>query len=251
MRGFVFRSLALLLALPFAAQAATHDVTVVDFAFQPRTLTIAAGDTVRWRNTRGFHNVESDNGSFRSGPAEVAPWEFLHTFTSAGDNPYFCAPHGSRGGVGMAGLIKVEPAQVAAFNINEGVQGSWFNTATGGQGFFFDVAPSVNNLFGVAWFTWTRTVGQYDWLTGAGSYNGNTANVTLFRTRGGQFNASTPVQTTPAGTATVVFTSCTAATLQFTLTDPAASGSIALTRLLPAGSLCTSANPAGGDAGAE
>ena len=141
-------------------------------------------------------------------------------------------------------MVRVAAPQGATFVINEGVQGSWLNNATGGQGFFFDVAPSVNKLFGVAWFTWTGTAGQYDWLTGAGNYNGNTATVTLFRTRGGRFNDSTPVQTTPAGNATLVFTSCTAASLQFTLTDPASSGTIPLTRLLPAGSLCTAANPA-------
>ena len=247
------RSIVILVAVASAhaagVSAATHEVQVVDFAFQPRTISIAAGDTVIWRNSRGIHNVASDDGSFRSGEARDAPWTFSHVFTAPGAFGYFCEPHGGPGGSGMAGTVRVEAAQVAAFTINEGVQGSWFNNATGGQGFFFDVAPSVNRLFGVAWFTWTGTAGQYDWLTGAGGYDGNTATVTLFRTRGGRFNDPTPVQTTPAGNATIVFTSCIAASLQFTLTDPPSSGTIPLTRLLPAGSLCTAANPAheGGD----
>lgn len=233
---------ALLLA-GTVAQAATHNVEVIDFAFQPQTLTIAPGDTVVWRNSRGIHNVVADNGSFRSGPADSAPWTFSHVFGSAGEFRYFCEPHGGPGGSGMSGRIIVQGSQTAAFVINEGVQGSWLNNATGGQGFFFDIAPSVNNLFGVAWFTWTGTAGQYDWLTGAGSYQGDRATVTLFRTRGGRFNDPTPVQTTPVGSATIVFTSCTAATLSFTLTDPAASGTIPLTRLLPASAACTAANP--------
>ena len=233
-------------ALVFAgtgAHAATHNVQVIDFAFQPQELTIAPGDTVVWTNTRGIHNVVADNGTFRSGPADSAPWTYSRTFGAAGEFGYYCEPHGGPGGSGMSGTITVQASQTAAFTINEGVQGSWLNNATGGQGFFFDVAPSVGNLFGVAWFTWTGTAGQYDWLTGAGSYQGDRATVTLFRTRGGRFNDGTPVQTTPAGNATIVFTSCTAATLSFTLTDPAASGTIPLSRLLPASAACTAANP--------
>lgn len=238
---------ALLLPVALAAEAATHQVDVVDFAFSPRTVRIAPGDTVVWRNSRGVHNVAADNGEFRSGTAREAPWTFSHVFPAAGEFGYYCEPHGGPGGSGMAGTVIVEAAQAAAFTINEGVQGSWLNNATGGQGFFFDVAPSVNQLFGVAWFTWTGTAGQYDWLTGAGSYQGDRATVTLFRTRGGRFNDPAPVQTTPAGNATIVFTSCTQATLAFTLTDPPASGSIPLSRLLPAGTACTAANPAATD----
>lgn len=246
MRSIVRLAAVATLACASRAPAATHEVEVVDFAFTPRTVRIAAGDTVVWRNVRGIHNVAADDGEFRSGTAREAPWNFSHRFGVAGEYGYYCEPHGGPGGSGMSGVVIVEAAQTAAFTINEGVQGSWLNNATGGQGFFFDVAPSVDNLFGVAWFTWTGTAGQYDWLTGAGRYQGDSATVTLFRTRGGRFNDPTPVQTTPAGTATIRFTSCTAATLDFTLTDPAASGSIPLSRLLPAGSLCTAANPANG-----
>ncbi len=226
-----------------AAVAATHQVEVIDFAFVPQEITIAPGDTVIWRNTRGVHNVVADNGSFRSGSAQSAPWTFQRVFTSAGEFGYYCEPHGGPGGSGMSGRVVVQGSTPRPFTINEGVQGSWLNNATGGQGFFFDVAPSVGNLFGVAWFTWTGTAGQYDWLTGAGAYQGDRATITLFRTRGGRFNDPTPVQTTPAGNATITFTSCTSASLQFTLTDPAANGTIPLTRLLPASSLCTTANP--------
>lgn len=226
-----------------AARAADHTVDVINFAFVPQQLVIEPGDRVVWRNQSGDHNVVADDGSFRSGPVRGAPWTYERTFDAAGSWPYFCEPHGAPGGVGMAGTITVTAAQTSAFTINEGVQGSWLNNATGGQGFFFDVAPSIGNLFGLAWFTWTGTAGQYDWLTGAGTYAGDTATLTLFRTRGGRFNDATPVQTTAAGSATIVFTSCTAATLSFALTDPEASGTIPLTRLLPAGTACTAVNP--------
>ena len=51
-----------------AAQAATHEVQVISFRFQPDNLVIAPGDTVRWRNMGGDHNVVADDESFTSGP---------------------------------------------------------------------------------------------------------------------------------------------------------------------------------------
>ncbi len=86
----------------------THDVTVTNFQFIPQTLTINTGDAVRWINMLGHHNVKADNNSFTSGPAAPAPWEFIHTFTVAGNNPYYCEPHGGPGGSGMAGVIIVQ-----------------------------------------------------------------------------------------------------------------------------------------------
>lgn len=127
-------------------------------------------------------------------------------------------------------------AQAASFAISEGVQGSWANPAHSGQGFFFDVSPSLGKFFGVAWFTWTNAAGQYDWLTGAGTYSGTRATITLHRTTGGRFAAATAVTTAPVGTATVDFTSCTQARFDYVLNGVA--GSIPLQRLLPPGSLC-------------
>jgi len=86
----------------------THDVTVSNFSFSPAELTITVGDAVRWTNVSGTHNVLADNGSFTSGPAAPAPWEYTHTFTAAGNNPYYCEPHGGPGGSGMAGVIIVQ-----------------------------------------------------------------------------------------------------------------------------------------------
>lgn len=225
-----------------SAAAATHEVGIVDFVgFVPEVLTIQPGDTVVWRNTTGSeHNVLADNRSF--GNAVGRSWTYSHTFTEAGDKPYHCQTHGAPKGIGMSGVIRVAGG-AAAFSINEGVQGSWLNNATGGQGVFFDVAPGLDNLFAMAWFTWTQAPGQYDWLTAVGSYAGDRAQMNLFRSRGGRFNAADAVTTTQVGVASVVFTSCTAAELTFALTDPPVSGRIPLQRLLPATAICISANP--------
>ena len=83
----------------------THDVTVQNFSFSPQSLTITVGDIVRWTNISGTHNVKADDNSFTSGPAAPAPWEFTHTFTAVGSNPYYCEPHQ---GMGMTGTIIVQ-----------------------------------------------------------------------------------------------------------------------------------------------
>lgn len=86
----------------------SHVVTVTNFAFTPQTLTITVGDTVKWNNVQGTHNVRADDFSFFSGPAAPAPWEFIHVFTAEGNNPYYCEPHGGPGGSGMSGVIIVQ-----------------------------------------------------------------------------------------------------------------------------------------------
>jgi plastocyanin len=85
----------------------THNVTVTNFTFTPDTITIITGDAVKWTNVLGNHNVVADDNSFTSGPAAPAPWEFTHTFTTVGMNPYYCEPHGGPGGSGMAGVVIV------------------------------------------------------------------------------------------------------------------------------------------------
>jgi plastocyanin len=86
----------------------THEVTVTNFSFSPGELTITVGDAVKWNNVLGHHNVLADDGSFTSGPAAPAPWEFTHTFTTVGLHPYYCEPHGGPGGQDMAGVIIVQ-----------------------------------------------------------------------------------------------------------------------------------------------
>jgi predicted lipoprotein with Yx(FWY)xxD motif len=80
-----------------AASAATSGTTasIVDFAFQPATLTVPVGTTITWTNTGATaHTVTADDGSFDS--ASVAPGQtFSHAFTTAGTFTYHCAIHPS------------------------------------------------------------------------------------------------------------------------------------------------------------
>jgi plastocyanin len=115
---------ALLLAFAFApARAATVDVQVGGtdtfgygvLMFNPSSITIHVGDTVRWTNVGGMHSVHANDDSFKcsnscSSPNNVPstnPWVATHTFTAAGTVPYHCDQHGT---MGMVGQVVVQPA---------------------------------------------------------------------------------------------------------------------------------------------
>jgi plastocyanin len=97
-------------APPAAAQPAAPakvSVTVKNFGFEPKEVTVAPGTTVEWTNQGGRHNVEADNGSFKSDTL-VAGQKYEHKFDTAGSFPYFCSFHGGKGGHDMAGTVNVK-----------------------------------------------------------------------------------------------------------------------------------------------
>jgi plastocyanin len=111
---FLLTFLMLLIISTSGYSQSLHTVELSNFQFSPDNLTIEVGDTVRWSNVEGTHNVLADDNSFTSGPAAPAPWTFEHVFTATGNNPYYCEPHGGAGGSGMSGVIIVElPVSVA------------------------------------------------------------------------------------------------------------------------------------------
>jgi plastocyanin len=78
-------------------------VTIKDFAFRPRILTVSVGTTVTWTNQDPTpHQVIDDPGGrgfnpglgqiFKSGPLETGQ-SYSFTFTSTGLFPYRCAIH--------------------------------------------------------------------------------------------------------------------------------------------------------------
>ena len=88
--------------------AATVTVTVAPggaFRFDPDTVNIQAGDTVKWVWQDDFHSATSDtSGIFDSGILNNGA-EFSFTFTNPGSVPYHCTPHGSC--CGMVGTVNV------------------------------------------------------------------------------------------------------------------------------------------------
>jgi plastocyanin len=117
------RRLLALAAAGFAlpASAAIHTVNVgPGLSYSPATLTIAVGDTVKFTNRGGLHNVKANDNSFRcahgcdgdgqggNGAASSEIWHANVTFDTAGTIGYYCETHGTPT-TGMRGTIIVEP----------------------------------------------------------------------------------------------------------------------------------------------
>lgn len=90
---------------------ADHTVNAAGLSFTPKDITIEIGETVRWENTGGNHNVnggldvypDNPEGIF-SGAPEAAPWTWDYTFNIPGVYNYQCDLHV---GAGMVGTVTV------------------------------------------------------------------------------------------------------------------------------------------------
>lgn len=106
-----------LVAAPAAAAAPALVVSRLDNTYSHASQTISPGETVSFSNDPrvgggGEHNVVWDDNGIKPTPLEAVdtPWTAKRTFTRPGVYRYFCAEHGSRNGVGMAGKIVVRGA---------------------------------------------------------------------------------------------------------------------------------------------
>lgn len=85
-------------------------VAIVDFAFNPTTLTVPKGTSVTWTNTgTSGHTVSADDKSFDSDSSNTNATlatgaTFSHTFDTAGTFSYHCKVHSS-----MTATITVTP----------------------------------------------------------------------------------------------------------------------------------------------
>lgn len=90
------------------AAAGQVEVAIGDYSFAPDEVRVPLGTTVVWVNQgQAPHTVTADDGSFDSQTLRNGQ-RFSHTFTRAGTFAYACEFHGGPGGVGMAGIIRVE-----------------------------------------------------------------------------------------------------------------------------------------------
>jgi len=102
------------------AQPQTQAVPMADFVFNPAELVIPAGTTVEWTNQDGApHTATADDGSLFKSATLASGERFSFRFDTPGEYAYYCELHGSPGGIGMAGTIRVidpgqAPAQAAA-----------------------------------------------------------------------------------------------------------------------------------------
>jgi plastocyanin len=159
--------------------AGTVVVPLANYTFNPGTLEIPAGTTVIFRNTDpDLHTVTSDTGAWTEGQLQEGQ-EFKFTFANTGDFKYFCQFHGAKGGVGMAGIIKVVVAS-AQVGVPTAVvpqrptprptpaapPGDALGAQAVGYGTFRD-ASARNDGFDLKVAGLPPAAGQYDaWLTG-------------------------------------------------------------------------------------
>ncbi len=223
---FMFSRYALifLFLLSTSAQAASHMVTAGGSAnvFNPKSLTINAGDTVTFVNGGGFHNVVADDNSFTSG-APSDTWSLTQAFPNAGTFPYYCQIHGGPGGVGMSGSIIVNAVTTAA-PITGATSGSWYDPTQSGHGFLIQVAPP--NVFIAYWFVFTPDGTAQSWMAGSGSYDttSNSVTIEMGQESGTKFPpnfVSSDVTKIDWGSLTFTQTDCTHATVSWVSKLPA------------------------------
>jgi plastocyanin len=86
-----------------------HIIEVTKNVFTPDNLKINPGDTVEWRNTDGFHNVNGTMATYPMNPESFGnsagtDWTYSHVFSMPGNYDYQCDPHVD---LGMIGKIEV------------------------------------------------------------------------------------------------------------------------------------------------
>lgn len=105
--------------------------------------------------------------------------------------------------------------------------GAWYNHLVGGQGFFFEINPSINLLF-AGWYTYLPngaqggagaqrwyTLQDNDFVPGTASKTG----IPIYETTGGVFNQGHASASTPVGTVDLTITSCESMTLTYHFTS--------------------------------
>jgi LPXTG-motif cell wall-anchored protein len=76
-----------------AAATSNAAVTISDFKFDPKTITVSVGDTVTWTNNGpAAHTATADDGTFDTGNL-VKGAAGSYKFTKAGTYKYHCTPH--------------------------------------------------------------------------------------------------------------------------------------------------------------
>jgi len=179
------------------------------------------------------------------------------SFTSCTDGTFSYQFTDGSNRTGSVALTRLTPNVTCAIgaapvtNADFSYSGNWLDPTTAGQGFVFELNPLSPVLF-FTWYTYAPNgqaqgaAGQR-WYTGQGGYapGARVIATTLYETTGGVFDQPTtpPPQTVPVGTATVTFTSCAAAQIDFRFTSGSSAGmtgTIPLVRIGPVPAGCGS-----------
>jgi plastocyanin len=149
------------------AGAATKTIAVVDFAFNPKGVSVAQGTTVNWQNTgTRTHTATQDAAFFNTGNIAAGTTSAGKVLTAAGGYPYHCTIHPS-----MVGSVKV-PVKVAP---TTGTTATVFTvtvaTVAAPSGFVYDVQRRVGSTGSwAAYRTGVTTASVTFQATTAGTY---------------------------------------------------------------------------------
>ena len=91
---------------PPLALATVANISIVNFAFTPSSVSISVNDSVKWTWAGSPHSTTSDTGLWESGVLGTGA-TFTHTFPSAGNFPFHFSVHPF-----MTGTISVQSADV-------------------------------------------------------------------------------------------------------------------------------------------
>jgi plastocyanin len=82
-----------------AQQNAAANVTIDNFTFSPKVLTVPKGTVVQWINHDDIpHVIASADKKFKKSPPLDTDQSFSHTFSESGTYEYFCAIHSTMTG---------------------------------------------------------------------------------------------------------------------------------------------------------
>jgi plastocyanin len=175
-------ALAAVMALPFGgeANAATTNVTYMNFAFSPKDIAINAGDTVIWKNLGGTHTVTGDSPAQPlCGCSGTSIPGFTNTFIFTGDFAYHCSFHGGSPFF-MTGIVHVvsTPATPALLtNARSFTNGTFVFTAIS-TAFHTNIVQASTNLTDSA--SWIPLMTNYP-VTNI--FNFTNSNAVQFRNR--------------------------------------------------------------------
>jgi plastocyanin len=190
------------------------------------TATTPVGEaTIHFDNcTSGKLDYSFTDGSGRSG--QIPLTRLLQNVT--------CSPTGDNGNAAASYLLS----------------GAWADPGNSGQGLVFDFNPP-QDVFFAAWYTFASTAGQSSgpggqrWYTLQALLPANPStleDIGIYDSTGGLFDLPAVTSTDQVGTATLVFHTCSSATLTYAFNAGAnagISGALELARVGPAPSGCT------------
>ena len=77
-----------------AGALASNEVTIDNFAFNPKTVSLAAGSRLTWRNRDDVpHKIQSADNRFAGSPLLDTKGQYSVAFPESGEFPYFCSLH--------------------------------------------------------------------------------------------------------------------------------------------------------------